>query len=86
MTASIMYTSLGLNLAYVHRVHCYLLKKTLIVCTLSRLGLLTKLFVLNPKACTVVELYGVLDPITRDWTDGLLSNIFRYSITKLVEY
>lgn len=23
------------------------------------------------------ELYGVLDPTTRDWTDGLLSNIFR---------
>lgn len=29
------------------------------------------------EACTVVELYGVLDPATRDWTDGLLSNIFR---------
>ena len=24
-----------------------------------------------------MELYGVLDPNTRDWTDGLLSNIFR---------
>lgn len=23
------------------------------------------------------ELYGVLDPDTRDWTDGLLSKIFR---------
>lgn len=32
---------------------------------------------MNPKAVTVVELYGILDPITRDWTDGLLSNIFR---------
>ena len=42
-----------------------------------RLGLATKLFTLNPKATTVIELYGVLDPITRDWTDGLLSNIFR---------
>lgn len=37
----------------------------------------TKLYTMNPKACTVVELYGTLDPITRDWTDGLLSNIFR---------
>ncbi|XP_051175007.1 dynein axonemal heavy chain 10 [Leptopilina boulardi] len=37
----------------------------------------TKLFVMNPKACTVAELYGVLDPLTRDWTDGLLSKIFR---------
>lgn len=25
----------------------------------------------------MIELYGILDPITRDWTDGLLSNIFR---------
>ena len=26
---------------------------------------------------SVIELYGILDPVTRDWTDGLLSNIFR---------
>ena len=32
---------------------------------------------MNPKACSVIELYGTLDPVTRDWTDGLLSNIFR---------
>lgn len=25
----------------------------------------------------MIELYGILDPLTRDWTDGLLSNIFR---------
>lgn len=25
----------------------------------------------------MIELYGILDPITREWTDGLLSNIFR---------
>ena len=28
-------------------------------------------------AMPVSELCGVLDPDTRDWTDGLLSNIFR---------
>jgi dynein heavy chain, axonemal len=43
----------------------------------SKLGIHTKLFVLNAKAVTVAELYGVLDPVTRDWTDGLLSSIFR---------
>lgn len=43
----------------------------------SRLGLVTKLYVLNPKAMSVIELYGILDPTTRDWTDGVLSNIFR---------
>ena len=42
-----------------------------------RLGLITKMNILNPKACSVIELYGILDPVTRDWTDGLLSNIFR---------
>ncbi len=43
----------------------------------TRMGLQTKLYILNPKACTLNELYGVLDPATRDWQDGLLSNIFR---------
>ncbi|XP_027269695.1 dynein heavy chain 10, axonemal isoform X2 [Cricetulus griseus] len=43
----------------------------------TKLGLMTKLYVLNPKAVSVIELYGILDPATRDWTDGVLSNIFR---------
>ncbi|KAI8922930.1 hypothetical protein BC831DRAFT_55734 [Entophlyctis helioformis] len=55
--------------------------KTVVMETLAKaqtkLGILTKLYTLNAKAVTVAELYGVLDPITRDWTDGLLSNIFR---------
>merc|ERR1711871_1941824 len=34
---------------------------------------------LNPKAQTVNELYGVMDPLTRDWQDGMLSKIFRES-------
>ena len=41
------------------------------------MGLTTKLYTINPKDRSVVELYGVLDPNTRDWTDGLLSSIFR---------
>lgn len=55
--------------------------KTVVINTLARaqtdLGLTTNVRVLNPKACSVIELYGILDPFTRDWTDGLLSNIFR---------
>jgi dynein heavy chain, axonemal len=55
--------------------------KTVVLQTLTqaqtKLGKPTKLFVINPKAIPVSELYGVLDPDTRDWTDGLLSNIFR---------
>ncbi|XP_070520949.1 dynein axonemal heavy chain 10 [Cardiocondyla obscurior] len=55
--------------------------KTVIIETLCKaqthLGIPTKLHILNPKACTVVELYGKLEPTTRDWTDGLLSSTFR---------
>ncbi|MBZ3878788.1 Dynein heavy chain 10, axonemal [Sciurus carolinensis] len=43
----------------------------------TKLGLMTKLYILNPKAMSVIELYGILDPNTRDWTDGVLSSIFR---------
>lgn len=42
-----------------------------------RLGIQTKQYTINPKDRSVIELYGILDPATRDWTDGLLSNIFR---------
>lgn len=55
--------------------------KSVVIDTLAKaqtkLGINTKLYILNAKAVTVAELYGVLDPVTRDWTDGLLSNIFR---------
>ncbi|XP_052562272.1 dynein axonemal heavy chain 10 isoform X4 [Culex pipiens pallens] len=55
--------------------------KTVVINTLikaqTNMGLPTKCTVLNPKACSVVELYGFLDPNTRDWIDGLFSNIFR---------
>eukprot|EP00976_Prorocentrum_cordatum_P067883 1178917-Prorocentrum_minimum.AAC.1 len=55
--------------------------KSVIINTLARaltkIGITTKLHVLNPKAQSVAELYGIMDPDTRDWTDGLLSNIFR---------
>jgi len=43
----------------------------------TKMGIHTKLYTINPKERSVVELYGVLDPNTRNWTDGLLSNIFR---------
>lgn len=43
----------------------------------NKLGINTKIYTMNPKAMSVIELYGILDPVTRDWTDGVLSNIFR---------
>eukprot|EP01059_Diplonema_ambulator_P035162 TRINITY_DN8181_c0_g2_i3.p1 TRINITY_DN8181_c0_g2~~TRINITY_DN8181_c0_g2_i3.p1 ORF type:complete len:4166 (+),score=1836.14 TRINITY_DN8181_c0_g2_i3:116-12613(+) len=33
--------------------------------------------VMNPKAVTSDELYGYIHPQTREWKDGLLSNVFR---------
>nr|AML30863.1 axonemal inner arm dynein heavy chain 7 [Marsilea vestita] len=55
--------------------------KSVIIQTLARaqtkMGYPTKLFIINPKAQPTTELYGLMDPDTRDWTDGLLSNIFR---------
>lgn len=36
-----------------------------------------KMYVLNPKAQPLKELYGEMDPATRDWTDGILSKLFR---------
>eukprot|EP01033_Poteriospumella_lacustris_P008676 gene8676-6241_t len=56
--------------------------KSLVLETLknSRLvaeNIVVKMFVLNPKAQPLKELYGDMDPVTRDWTDGILSKLFR---------
>uniref|UniRef100_A0A7S0KGL2 Dynein-1, subspecies f n=1 Tax=Micromonas pusilla TaxID=38833 RepID=A0A7S0KGL2_MICPS len=55
--------------------------KSVIINTLARsqtkMGRHTKIHVVNPKAQSVAELYGEMDPETRDWTDGVLSNHFR---------
>ena len=63
--------------------------KSVIIKTLARaqdaLGKPTKLILLNPKAQSVSELYGSLDRDTREWTDGLLSNIFREANRPLPE-
>jgi dynein heavy chain len=36
-----------------------------------------KTWYMNAKAQSLVDLYGEMDPVTRDWTDGILSNVFR---------
>ena len=56
--------------------------KTVVIETLKRallpaFGIQIKTNVLNPKAIELYELYGFMDPVTRDWTDGILSNLFR---------
>ncbi|XP_049850938.1 dynein heavy chain, cytoplasmic-like [Schistocerca gregaria] len=37
----------------------------------------SKTHVFDPKAVTQEELFGVLDPVTREWTDGLFTGLLR---------
>ncbi|KAL1464922.1 hypothetical protein WDU94_004527 [Cyamophila willieti] len=45
--------------------------------TRTAMGFLSRVYTLNPKAVSVTELYGIFNPVTQDWSDGLLANIFR---------
>ncbi|KAF9983125.1 Cytoplasmic dynein 1 heavy chain 1, partial [Modicella reniformis] len=40
-------------------------------------GIEGQAYVIDPKAMSKDALYGVLDPTTREWTDGLFTNILR---------
>lgn len=45
--------------------------------TLNFLKSPTRVITLNPKAFSKIELYGYKDPLTKTWSDGLLTSILR---------